>query len=163
MASRSVVVRAGSGEPMVLHGNPSEFMLTAAGTEGRLEWIVGTVEFGAGPPYHIHHEADEVKMVLAGELKFKVDGEFYDLRPGDVAFTPRGVPHTFTNVHRDQPVRLLALYTPAGLQAFLQQWDEAFAGGAPNPTVIAELAARYGQEAVGPPLAVELGLLEPVH
>ena len=122
------------------------------------------VDFGGGPPNHIHYAAEEVYTILEGELKFKVDDELIYARPGDTLFVPRGVPHTFTNVHRDQPARLIGIYSPAGLEAFLRMWHEVSANGVPDEIgPIAELITRYQMEPVGPPLAVELGLSGEPH
>ena len=160
MIKRGSVIRGGSRNPMIdtVQQEQQTFVLTAEDTDGRLEWIESTVNFGGGPPCHLHHTADEAITILEGEIKFKVDNELVDLGPGDTLFVPRGVPHTFTNVHRDQPVRLVGVYAPAGLQAFFRVWRELSANGMPDESAMAELAARYGMELMGPPLAVELGL-----
>lgn len=135
------------------------FVLSGQDTDGAFEWVSEPMQYGEGPVYHIHHRADELVLVMSGELKLKLDGELYDLQPGDTVFIPRGTPHTMTNVHHDQPAHIVGLYAPAGLQQFLELWEEA-AGDQPMPdqAAIAELTARFGQEACGPPLAVELGL-----
>ncbi len=57
-----MVVRAGSVA--------SEVKLTGDNTNGVLEWIDGRVDYGDGPIYHIHHEAEELVYVL--ELAFFV-------------------------------------------------------------------------------------------
>src|SRR5579859_785458 len=115
MLQQSKVVRCGSREPFIDAAGQQTFVLTAEDTQGRLEWIEGMVNFAGGPIYHIHHMADEAVTVLEGELKFKIDDELVDLGPGDCLFVPRGVPHTFTNVHRDRPAKLVGVYAPAGL------------------------------------------------
>ena len=98
----------------------------------------------AGRTYHIQYAAEEVFTVLEGEVKFKVDDELIDAHPGDTLFVPRGVPHTFTNIHRDQPARSIGIYTPAGLEAFLRMWHEVSANGTPDESTRAELVSRYG-------------------
>jgi hypothetical protein len=47
---------------------------------------------------------------------------------------------------------------PAGLQEFLAFWDELMAEGMPDEATLAEIGACFGQQACGPPRAVELGL-----
>ena len=157
MINRSVVIRRGSRGPM-REVTQRTFVLTAEDTHGAIEWIESTLGFGGGPPYHLHHEADQVFTVLQGEIKFKVDNELVDLGPGDTMYIPRGVPHTFTNIHRGQPARSIGTYAPAGLEAFFRLLDELSVNGEPDEAAAAELAVRYGMELVGPPLAVELGL-----
>jgi mannose-6-phosphate isomerase-like protein (cupin superfamily) len=158
MHQRSKIIRSGSREPLIDHAGQRTFVLGAEDTDGRLEWIEATVEFGDGPPYHVDHKFDEVFHILEGEIKFKLDGELVDLGRGDTLFIPRGVPHTFTNPYRDRPAKIIGLNVPAGLEAFLRLWNELSASGTPDEGAIAELAARFGGEVCGPPLAVELGL-----
>ena len=157
MINRSVVIRRGTRGP--LHETTQRtFVLTAEDTQGAIEWIESIIGFAGGPPYHLHNLADQVFTVLEGEIRFKVDNELVDMGPGDTMFVPRGVPHTFTNIHRGQPARSIGTYAPAGLEAFFNVLDELAVKGMPDESAQAELAARYGMELLGPPLAVELGL-----
>lgn len=158
MTQTHKIARAGEVEAFESHGQIVSYPIDAADTNGGFEWLEATIFYGAGPVAHIHHNADELFMILDGELTVKVGGEITTLNAGDVSFIPRGVPHSYTNENRDLPVRMVGLYTPAGLQEFLHQWEALFAAGSPDESAIAELTARFGQEAVGPPLAVELGL-----
>jgi mannose-6-phosphate isomerase-like protein (cupin superfamily) len=47
-----------------------------------------------GPPLH-HHDFDETSYVLKGELTFRFEDELFTGKEGELAFAPRGVPHTF--------------------------------------------------------------------
>jgi mannose-6-phosphate isomerase-like protein (cupin superfamily) len=69
-----------------------------------------------GPPLH-HHAFDELFLVLAGELTFQLGDERLVRGPGDFAFAPRGVPHTFANLG-DTPSRTLLVCTPAGFERY---------------------------------------------
>ena len=52
-----------------------------------------------------------------------------------------------------RPARLLFILTPAlEAEAFFAALAAATAAGKPDPTVLAELAQRFGTEFVGPPL-----------
>jgi mannose-6-phosphate isomerase-like protein (cupin superfamily) len=44
-----------------------------------------------GPPEHRHLEFDHLWYVVAGRVDILVDGERFDLAPGDFAFVPRGI------------------------------------------------------------------------
>ena len=68
----------------------------------------------AGPPLH-HHDFDEAFYVLEGELTFQVEGELLTAGPGELAFAPRGVPHTVANFS-GAPARYLLVCTPAGFE-----------------------------------------------
>ena len=163
MIKSATVIRRGSREPLTDNSGQRTFVLRAEDTDGRLEWIEGTIDFGDGPPYHVDHKSDEVFTILEGVVKFKIDDELVDLGPGDTLYIPRGVSHTFTNPYRDRPAKVIGLYAPAGLEAFMRLSSELSANGRLDEAAMAELAARFGGEAIGPPLAVELGLSGPPH
>jgi mannose-6-phosphate isomerase-like protein (cupin superfamily) len=71
---------------------------------------------GAGPPLH-HHDFDEAFYVIEGELTFQVRDELLRVGAGELAFAPRGVPHTFANLS-DAPARQLIVCTPAGFERY---------------------------------------------
>jgi quercetin dioxygenase-like cupin family protein len=71
---------------------------------------------GAGPPLH-RHDFDETFYVIEGELTFQLRDELFRLGAGELAFAPRGVPHTFANLS-DAPARQLIVCTPAGFERY---------------------------------------------
>ena len=62
---------------------------------------VAVVELAGGgrPPLH-HHDFDETFYVLEGELSFQLEDDVFTRRAGELAFAPRGVPHTYANRKR---------------------------------------------------------------
>ena len=68
---------------------------------------------GGRPPLH-HHEFDETFYVLEGELSFQLEDDVFTRRAGELAFAPRGVPHTYANLS-GAPARVLLVITPASL------------------------------------------------
>src|ERR687892_325596 len=65
-----------------------------------------------GPPLH-HHDFDETFYVLEGELTFQLEDELFTRKASELAFAPRGVPHTFANLSGVE-ARTLIVCTPAG-------------------------------------------------
>ncbi len=164
MNNRGKIIRKGSQQPMNDGGGQLlTFVYRADDTESRYEWLESTVEFGGGPPYHLHNAADEVFRVLEGEVTFKVDGEVFKLSVGDSAYVPRGVPHSFTNPNPDRLAKMIGMHTPAALEAFLRVWGELSASGALDESAKAELSARYDMQLLGSPLAIELGIAGSAH
>jgi quercetin dioxygenase-like cupin family protein len=104
-----------------------------------------TVPSGARvPPAHSHRDNEEIVYVLEGVLRYAVDGEQRDLRPGEHMRTPRGSVHSFSNPH-EQTARALIVLTPdIGAQYFLDVAEVARQPGGPDPTRMAEVMARYG-------------------
>ena len=90
-------------------------LLRSEQTGGEISVIENTLVAGSpGPPLH-HHAFDEAFYVLDGELTFQVDDELLTAGPGQLAFAPRGVPHTLAN-RTEQPATYLLVCTPAGFE-----------------------------------------------
>src|SRR5215208_192918 len=69
-----------------------------------------------GPPLH-HHDFDETFYVIEGELTFQLGDELSSRKAGEIAFAPRGVPHTYANLS-SSPTRHLIICTPAGFERY---------------------------------------------
>jgi uncharacterized cupin superfamily protein len=60
-------------------------------------------------PVHRHHGVDEMFIVLAGTGEYRVDGEAFPIRPGDVLAAPAGGPvHQIVNTG-DQELRYVGI------------------------------------------------------
>jgi mannose-6-phosphate isomerase-like protein (cupin superfamily) len=109
-----------------------------------------------GPALHKHHAQDEWFYVLRGKFVVRVGDETLHLGPGDSAFAPRRVPHTFAMIGEEQ-AQMLVLFQPAGqMEEFFQRMATTFGNGIPagQEAVMRQLWADHGMEIVGPPLAV---------
>jgi quercetin dioxygenase-like cupin family protein len=96
------------------------------------------------PPPHSHRENEEVVYVLDGVLRYMVDDETRDLKPGERMYTPRGSVHGFSNPH-DAPARALVILTPdIGERYFREVAATLRAPGGPDPAGLAEVMTRYG-------------------
>lgn len=103
-----------------------------------------TVQPGARvPPAHSHSGNEEIVYVLEGTLRYTVDDEMRDLKPGDRMYTPRGSVHAFSNPH-DTPARALIILAPDIGAQYFRDVAEAIAGGTPNPAKLTEVMRRYG-------------------
>ena len=104
-----------------------------------------TVPAGARvPPAHSHSNNEEIIYVLDGVLRYTVDDETRDLKPGQRMYTPRGCVHAFSNPH-DRPARALIILTPdIGAQYFRDVVQIANAPSRPDPVKLAKLMTRYG-------------------
>lgn len=107
---------------------------------------------GNMPPLHVHHRNDETFYVLEGELSDRQSV----LAPGQAAFAPRGVPHSY-RVESDQ-ARWIVINSPAGYEQFLRAASEPApaaelppAGRHGDPAQLANAAADQGIEILGPP------------
>jgi quercetin dioxygenase-like cupin family protein len=92
-----------------------EVVLRSEQTNAEIGMIRHTVPVGfTGPPLH-RHDFDETFYVLGGQLTVQLGEDLFRVETGELAFAPRGFPHTFTNL-ADEPARYLIVFTPAGFE-----------------------------------------------
>jgi len=96
------------------------------------------------PPPHSHSNNEECVYVLEGVLRYSVDDETRDLKPGEWMSTPRGPSHTFSNPHTETARALVMLTPDIGAQFFRDVGAVAGAGGPPDRTKLLEVMTRYG-------------------
>lgn len=115
---------------------------TAGGGMGVFEL---TVPAGSNvPPPHSHSFNEECVYVIDGTLRYSVDGETRDLRPGDWMHTPRGAVHGFSNPHAETARALIVLTPDIGAQYFRDVAEVVNAGGPPDRTRLLAVMSRYG-------------------
>jgi quercetin dioxygenase-like cupin family protein len=71
------------------------------------------IEPGSGAPTHFHNTADEVIVVLDGELEMWIGDERCIVGADHTVSLPAGVPHAFVAVG-PKPARILAFLPQAG-------------------------------------------------
>ena len=104
-----------------------------------------TVPAGSNvPPPHSHTQNEECVYVLEGTLRYSVDDETRDLRPGDWMRTPKGSVHGFSNPHGECARALIVLTPDIGAQYFRDVAKVVSAGGPPDRTQLLAVMARYG-------------------
>ena len=104
-----------------------------------------TVPAGSNvPPPHSHSRNEECVYALAGTLRYSVDGDMRDLRPGDWMHTPKGAVHAFSNPHRETARALIVLTPDIGAQYFRDVAAVINAGGPPDRTQLLAVMAHYG-------------------
>ena len=87
------------------------------------EGTVTVTEIDAPPGYenNLHsHPPGELFYVLDGEMTLYVDRDPYRLTAGTSGFVPPRRPHGFRVVGSD-PLRVLAVFAPAGMAAFFRE------------------------------------------
>jgi len=112
------------------NGNLTTNLAEKKDTNGAFFLVEATLAPGTEPPPHVHSREDELFYVLEGEFEVYVGEKAFNVKAGECVFLPRYKPHAF--VIRSPRLRLLALFTPAGL-------EEAF-GGMSSPAQRLELA-----------------------
>jgi len=152
------VLRAGDGEALWSVGALLLVKADGERTDGAYTLVDHTAPAGYETPYHCHHREDELCYVLDGELDclYGADGE-NEIRVGqhDTVALPRGVPHGF-RVAGEAPCRMLVCVAPAGLEEFFREVGRPAVRlttpppGSMDPAALAEAAADYDLEILGP-------------
>ena len=79
---------------------------------------------GKGHDRHNHPNAEEILYVLSGEgMQMINDGEPFPIKAGDTIYVPTAIFHSTMNTSWE-PLRLLALYNPAGAEKVLEGLPE---------------------------------------
>ena len=136
------VVRAPDGTPCGVLGTHMTHKLTGADTYGQLMWLEDHNPPGAMIPPHVHTREDEVFRVLEGAVEFTLGDDTLTLGPGDVAYAPRYVPHSW-RVVGDAPARTIMSAFPAGIEHMFVELGELPAGP-PDLARVGEICGRYG-------------------
>ena len=148
----------GEGEALWFNGGLGVLRATGDQTEGRYAVMELLAPKGFASPLHIHRKEDEFFVVLSGEVRVQHGEDVIEAVAGSVIYGPRDVAHAF---HVDSAeARRLLIFGPAGVVGFFRE------GGKPAGTLglppadeqfldkqaLKEIAGRYNQEFVGPPL-----------
>jgi quercetin dioxygenase-like cupin family protein len=140
------------------------FLLTAADTHGellRIETI--NPPGGAAEPMHVHPRQERRAEVVAGTLRFVVDGEERRLAAGEAITIPAGEPHHFVNDGDADAVAIQEFRPALHIAEFFQTYfDLAERGelderGTPSLLRLAVLGPAFANEirVVSPPWPVQ--------
>ena len=68
-----------------------------AGADQGLACVAGysEIEPGAGAPLHVHHDVDEIFVIVAGEMEVRLGDETIRAKSDSTVAIPAGVPHSF--------------------------------------------------------------------
>ncbi len=129
---------------------------STGGAMSVIEWRGGA---GFSPPLHLHHGEDTAMLVLDGTLTVRIGDTEQRCGPGELAWLPREVPHTF---RVDSPTaHYVEMITPAGFERFHLDGSREVTTGSflpdPTPVDVPELvahAAEHDCDIIGPPMSV---------
>jgi quercetin dioxygenase-like cupin family protein len=118
-AMMAPVKRAKTVSNSVAHGNGLvSVLIEGKDTGGVLSVMEIVARPGTEPPYHVHEREDECLYILEGHISVMIDGDVFEVTPGDTIFMPRQVPHTFRI--RSEYMRAILTVTPSGFENFFR-------------------------------------------
>ncbi|MGF1669559.1 MAG: cupin domain-containing protein [Balneolaceae bacterium] len=136
------IIKNGAGRKLNVIGDQMTFKLTGEDTNGQYVLIEQNNEPGIGIPMHVHENEDEVFRVIEGELEMQVGDKKVILGKGDIAFCPRGIPHTW-KVTGSKKARVDLSFYPAGLELMFEELAKLPAGP-PDLAKVSQITEKYG-------------------
>ena len=136
------IVRNNEGKVLNVIGDMQTFKLTGKDTNGLFTLIEEENEPGTGIPPHVHENEDEVFKVIEGEMELTVGDKTTILKAGDLAFGPRGIPHSWKIVGNSKAKVILSVF-PAGIEDMFEELG-TLPPGPPDFPKVAEICGRYG-------------------
>ncbi len=119
---------------VILRGNQTSSLLTI---------VDDLVYNGAGSRYMMHTKEDTVMYVLNGTLQFYLDGYQFCAPAGTIVRIPRNVTQSQRNLG-SKPIHLLLLFSPSGMETFLDAVSIIVTQQPINTTEIFQVAMGNG-------------------
>lgn len=133
------------GEVVHLFGDQLVHKITGAQTEGRIAIVESSFAPGHGPPAHIHHDEDEIFIIIKGTFQVCSGSETRLCEPGTIALLPKGLPHTFKNVGTTEG-QIITLILPAHFANFFKEVHALPSTEQSDMQKVTEIAAKYHVE-----------------
>ncbi|MGH8870448.1 MAG: cupin domain-containing protein [Acidimicrobiia bacterium] len=122
----------------------ARFIMDGGPSEGRFSVVEHPiVPRGLAAPLYMHAWEDEFSFVLEGRWGFGLGSDVVHAGPGDLAYKPRDVWHTFWNA-TDEPARLLEIISPAGFEQLFVELAELLKTDPDNLQAGEGLGVKYG-------------------
>ncbi len=115
-------------------------------THGTYSVIESVATPGCAVPMHSHRNEEEHLLVISGRYRIAIGDQILDAPPGTRAVVPRSTPHSWRNITAEEG-RLLAILTAGGFEQIVYAVNDT------PPEEIPQLAAEFGCDILGPPVA----------
>lgn len=128
-------------------GVRTELHLVGHQTGGAFCMLVDHPPPGWSLPTHRHRNEAETIYIIEGTFSMEVEGERWEMGPGDSVHVPQGVIHAGGNIGSEVGRRLI-VFSPAGIEGFFEE------AGKPTPDDLDRrtahaVAIRFGWDFVG--------------
>jgi len=151
-----------SAAPALWFGNTLVTVnISATDGSNRISVLEHHLPSGDSPPLHVHRNEDEIFHILAGVMRFNVDGKELEARAGQTVMAPKGLPHSF-RVQSAEGAHMLTITQGGDFENMVRaagrpaQGNELPPAAAPTPEMIEFLVrtcAENNIDIVGAPLS----------
>lgn len=156
MTATTIARKAGEGTALWVLGGLYEVRVSSEESGGEMTVMEMTIPPGFGPPPHTH-DGGELVYVLEGECDYHIGGEVVHGVPGSIFQIAAGTTENFAPAG-SEPLRVLVVYTPGGIDGFFREIGEpALSYTMPPPSdtppdmpAIMAAAERYGMRMLPP-------------
>lgn len=136
------IIKDKEGEVLNVIGDIQTHKLVGSETGNQIVEWVDNVNPGVGIPPHLHTKEDEIFRVVKGQIEIMIDGKITILNEGDIAFAPKGLPHSWKVIGTEK-AKMITTAFPAGIEYMFQELAELPAGP-PNFKKVSEICAKHG-------------------
>jgi len=123
----------GNNNEYFFMGSKVVILIEGKDTEGRLGLVQQIEKRGGEPPFHIHHNEDELLQIQEGDLTFFLGEEQFDAGAGDFVFLPKGIPHRFKV--KTEEAKFLVTAVPAAYETFVQEVGKPIVNDTDQPSI----------------------------
>jgi|SRR5215472_342359 len=110
----------GESQVVLLHGKHTNNTIS----------LVGVTDLpNCGASWHVHMLEDETWHVIDGAYEIQVDENIFRVGPGATVFGPRNHKHTYRYVGESGVGRILAIFTPAGIEDLFIEFNASARAG----------------------------------
>ncbi len=144
------IVQPDGGKKLEAFGIELTVLISGEQSGGKLAVMSELIPPGGGPPPHVHHNEDELFLVIEGPISYFLDGEWTEVAAGGAIYLPKDTPHTYRNTSSSFS-RHWVLTTPSGFENFFEKSAVEFAKPTgPDMGRIVEIALENGIEFLQP-------------
>lgn len=136
------IIRENEGSVLNVIGDVQTHKILGSDTNNQIVEWVDNVEPGVGIPPHVHTKEDEIFRVIHGQIEIMINNEVTTLNPGDMAFAPKNVPHSWKVVGTEKAKMITSAF-PAGIEKMFGELAKLPAGP-PDFENVARICGAHG-------------------
>lgn len=136
------IIKESEGHILNVIGDIQTHKISGADTDNQIVEWTNDVAPGTGIPPHIHTKEDEIFRVIKGKVELMVGGKTTVLEPGDVAYAPKNIAHSWKIIGTENASMCTSAF-PAGIETMFEELGQ-LPVGPPDFEKVSELCAKYG-------------------